>query len=82
MGRDDHPPESMPVSLLLRQETRKKHSRGGVLLLVLGVPPLGVAVWGMVAEGGFQIVHGWAAILGVVLVAVGISLLGRASRSA
>lgn len=73
----DIPPESVPVSLLLRQEVKKKASRTGIVFIVLSVPLIGVSVM-MFARGGAEALGGVTGLLGVGMLGLGISMVRKA----
>lgn len=80
MGSNDLPPPSAPVSMLLRQDVKKKSVRLGVAALVVGLFLIALAVFAFTRSGA-EVLGVVAAVFGVSFVGVGGHQLRKASQN-
>ncbi len=71
---------TVPLSLPLRMEAKRKRTRAGIAGLVIGVPITGLGIFGFM-RGGAEILGLWGVIFGPLAIFVGVFYLIKASKS-
>ena len=71
---------AVSLSMPLRMEAKKKRTRVGVSVLCVGVPVLGLGLYGFI-RGGAMILGVWGTVFGVALIATGIAVLMKAAKA-
>lgn len=76
----DSPYSAGPLSLPIRMEAKKKKRRVGIVFTVIGVVLTGVGIFGF-ATSGALILGIWGLGMGLILGAVGITMLMKAAKA-
>jgi hypothetical protein len=69
-----------PLSLPIRMEQKKKRTRTGTATLIAGLALLGGAAYNF-TQPGYELIAIYLTAIGLIPLALGITLLVRASRS-
>ncbi len=76
---DHHEHYPVSLSMPLRLEAKKKRTRLGVILLVIGLPLLALGIFGFL-RGGAMMLGVWGSAFGAALLCTGAVVLKKASQ--